>query len=74
MIKQQQQQWVKTLPAMQETQKIQVQPLDGEDPLEKKMATTRLFLPGEFYGWRSLVGYSPWGRKELDTTERLSRR
>ena len=24
-----------------------------------------------FHGWRSLVGYSPWGRKELDTTERL---
>ena len=24
------------------------------------------------HGWRSLVGYSPWGRKELDTTEQLS--
>ena len=23
------------------------------------------------HGWRSLAGYSPWGRKELDTTERL---
>ena len=23
------------------------------------------------HGWRSLVGYSPWGRKESDTTERL---
>ena len=30
------------------------------------------FLPGEFHGQRSLVGYSPWGRKELDTTERLT--
>ena len=28
-----------------------------------------VFLPGEFHGQRSLVGYSPWGRKELDTTE-----
>ena len=27
------------------------------------------FLPGEFYGWRSLVGYSPSVRKELDMTE-----
>ena len=27
-------------------------------------------LPGKFHGWRSLVGYSPWGRKELDMTER----
>ena len=31
-----------------------------------------VFLPGEFHGQRSLVGYSPWGRKELDTTEQLT--
>ena len=30
------------------------------------------FLPGESHGQRSLVGYSPWGRKESDTTELLS--
>ena len=30
------------------------------------------FLPGEFHGQRSLAGYSPWSRKELDTTERLT--
>ena len=29
------------------------------------------FLPGKSHGWRSLVGYSSWGRKESDTTERL---
>ena len=28
-------------------------------------------LPGKSHGWRSLVGYSPWGREELDTTEQL---
>ena len=28
-----------------------------------------VFLPGEFHGQKSLVGYSPWGHKELDTTE-----
>ena len=28
-------------------------------------------LPGKSHGWRSLVGYSPRGRKESDTTERL---
>ena len=28
-----------------------------------------LFLPGESHGQRSLAGYSPWGRKKLDTTE-----
>ena len=30
---------------------------------------TPVFLPGESHGWRSLVGCSPWGRTELDTTE-----
>ena len=29
-------------------------------------------VPGEFHGQRSLAGYSPWGRKESDTAERLS--
>ena len=32
---------------------------------------TAVLLPGKSHGWRSLVGYSPWGRKELDTTEQL---
>ena len=31
--------------------------------------TLPVFWPGEFHGWRTLVGYSPWGHKELDTTE-----
>ena len=35
------------------------------------MATLSSILPGKFHGQRSLVGYSPRGRKELDTTERL---
>ena len=30
---------------------------------------TAVVLPGESRGWRSLVGYSPWGREKLDTTE-----
>ena len=42
-----------------------------EDPLEKEMATHSVFLPGESHRWRSLVGYSPRGRKESDTTEQL---
>ena len=41
-----------------------------EDPLEKQ--PTPVFLPGEFHGQRSLAGYSPWGSKELDTTEQLT--
>ena len=31
-----------------------------------------VFLPGEFHGQRSLVGYSSWGHKESDTTEQLT--
>ena len=46
---------VKNLPAMQETQ---VQSLGQEDPLEKGMDTTAVFLPGEFHGQRSLAGYN----------------
>ena len=32
---------------------------------------TPILLPGKSCGQRSLVGYSPWGHEELDTTERL---
>ena len=32
---------------------------------------TAVFLPGKSHGWRSLVGYSPWGCEESDTTEQL---
>ena len=35
------------------------------------MATHSSTLAGKSHGLRSLVGYSPWGRKESDTTERL---
>ena len=37
------------------------------------MELTPAFLPGESHGQRSLEGYSPWGHKESDTAERLSR-
>ena len=40
-------------------------------PWRRKWQPTPVFLPGESHGWRSLVGYSPRGRKESDTTERL---
>ena len=43
-----------------------VQSLGQEDsPREEKISTLAL-LHGEFHGQKSLVGYSPWGRKELD--------
>ena len=49
-------QMAKNLPAVQETH---VPSLGWEDPLEKGMVTTPVFLPGEFHGKRSLVYYSP---------------
>ena len=52
-------------------QEIQVQSLGQEDPLEKEMATHTSTLTGKSHGQTSLVDYSPWGRKELDTTEQL---
>ena len=54
---------VKNLPAKQETC---VQSLGWEDPLKKGI------WHGEFHGQRSLADYSPWGLKELGTTEWLT--
>ena len=41
-------------------------------PWRRKRQLTSVFLPGKFHGQSSLVGYSPWGRKELDTIQWLS--
>jgi len=38
-------------------------------PWRRERLPTPVFWPGEFHGQRSLVGYSPWSCKELDTTE-----
>ena len=63
-------QTVKNLPAMQEAG---VQSLSQEDPLEKGMSAHSSILAWRI-PQRSLAGYSPWGHKESDTTERLSTR
>ena len=46
-------------------------PWVGKIPWRRKWQPTPVFLPGESHGRRSLVGYSPWGHKESDTTRRL---
>ena len=38
----------------------------------RERQSTLVFLPGESQGQRSLAGYSPWGHRESDTTERLT--
>ena len=54
---------------MQETW---VRSLGQQYPMEEEMATHSVFLPGKFHGQRRLVGYSPWGHKELDMTYQLN--
>ena len=60
---------VENLSAMQETWVLS---LGWVDPLRRKWQPTPLSVPGKFHGQRSLVGYSPWGRRVLDMTEWLS--
>ena len=60
---------VKNLPAVQE---IWVWSVGGEDSLEEGMATHSSILAWRVPWQRSLGGYSPWGHRELDSTERLS--
>ena len=57
--------------AVQETW---IQPLGLEIPWRRKRQPTPVFLLGKSHGWRSLEGYSPWGRKELDMIEELTHR
>ena len=40
-------------------------------PWRRKWQPTQVLLPGKSHGWRSMVGYTSWGRKESDMTERL---
>ena len=61
-------QLVKNLPAMQETW---FRSLGQEDPLEKGMATHSSILAWRIPWTEELGDYSPWGCKELDTTEQL---
>ena len=60
---------VKHLHIMQETR---VPSLGQEDPLEKKWQPTPVLLLGKSHGRRSLVSYSPWDCKELNTTELMA--
>ena len=46
-------------------------PWVGKIPWRRKWQSTPGLLPGKSHGQRSLIGYSPWDRKESDMTERL---
>ena len=47
---------------------MQIRSLGWEDPLEEEMATHFSILAWKFHGHSSLLGYSSWGCKKLDTT------
>ena len=64
---------VKNLPANAgDTRDKGFDPWVGKLSWRRKWQPTPVFLPEKFQGERRLAGYSPWGRKESDTTERLS--
>ena len=52
-----------------EAQETQVRSLGWEDPLEEEMATHSSILAWRIPWTGSLVGYSPWGHKESDTSD-----
>ena len=58
---------VNCLPTMQETW---VRSLGWKILWRRKWEPSPVLLPGRSHGWRRVVDYSPWGRKESDTTER----
>ena len=48
--------------------RLRFDPLVRKIPWRRKWQPAPVFLPGKSYGQMSLVGYSPWGCKELDIT------
>ena len=63
---------VKNPSARQETWRHSFNPWIRKIPWRRKWQPTPVTLPRKSHGWRSLAGHSPWGCKELDTTERLN--
>ena len=49
-------------------------PRVGKIPWSRKWRSTPVLLPGKSHGQKSLVGYSPWGHKELDMTDHTCRK
>ena len=60
---------VKNLSANAGDKKLGFDPWVGMIPWRRAWQLTPVFFPGESHGQRSLVGYSPWGRKQSDMTK-----
>ena len=63
---------VKNLSTMQEMGRLGFDRQVRKIPWRREWLPIPVFLPEEFHGQRSLVGYSPWRCKKLDTTQRLN--
>ena len=59
-------------PAVQAGLRPGSNPWVGKIPWRRQWQPTSVFLPGQFHGQRSLVGYSPRGSKESDMTEKVT--
>ena len=59
----------KILPTNAGDVRLQFDPWVGKISWRRAWQPTPVFLPGESHGQRNLMGYSPWGCKESDTTE-----
>ena len=64
--------WLRLLKICLQRRRPGFDPWVRKSPRRRERLPTPAFWPGEFHGQRSLAGYSPWGHKELDTTEWLS--
>ena len=65
-------QWLSRLKIYLQCRRPGFNPWLGKIPWRREWLPTPVFLPGEFHGQRSLVGYSLWGHKESDRTERIT--
>ena len=64
--------WLRRYRVYLQCRRPRFDPWVGKIPWRRKWQSTPVFVPGESHGQRSLAGCSPWGRKELDTTEHLT--
>ena len=60
---------IKNLPANMRCKRLWFNPLLGKIPWRRAWQSTPVSMPGESHEQRTLVGYSPWGLKEMDTIE-----
>ena len=60
---------VKNPPANAGDMRLKFDPWVGKILWRRTWQPTPVLLPGKSHGWKSLLGYSPWGHKESDTLE-----